>query len=63
MQVSAAPEKLGSPYQPIELKCMSIGRPGDGNDYLCMVTQGGMQIYVRLRPTLEGLLRHQLRGD
>jgi hypothetical protein len=55
-------KKLGSPYQPLEPKCASIGRPGDGVDYLCVVTMNGIEIYIGLRPGLEALLLHQLRA-
>lgn len=53
--------KLGSPFQPLELKCSAIGRPGDGNDYLCLVTKGGTEIYVHLTPGIELMLLHGLR--
>jgi hypothetical protein len=55
-------EKLGSPYQPLEIKCCSIGRPGDGVDYICFVTQGKTEIYIGLRDAIEALLLHQLRA-
>jgi hypothetical protein len=53
-------DRIGTAMKPAEVKCCSIGRPGDGKDYLCFVTKDNREIYLQLRDGIELLLLRQL---
>jgi hypothetical protein len=54
-------ERIGTAMKPVEIKCCSIGRPGEGRDYLSVTLMDNTEINLKLRPGIESLLLHQLR--
>ena len=52
-------EKYGSAYNPIKLKCLSIGIPEPTKPYLCLVDDKGRQFYFQLTHGLNRLLHVQ----